>query len=168
VDSSGTQTVLYSFTGGTDGVNPSGALIRDSEGNLYGTSQLGGDSACSSKGFGCGTVFELDSASTETVLYSFAGKADGNQPNSGLVRDSAGDLYGTTLLGGNLSCGEGLGCGTVFKLDSVGRKIVLHNFSGLDGAYPYTALVQDSAGNLYGTTSAGGAAGHGTVYKIAP
>lgn len=166
VDSSGTQTVLYSFTAGADGLSPAGALIRDSAGNLYGTTSQGGGSGCSG-GFGCGIVFKIDSSGTETVLYSFKGKADGEQPTAGLVRDSAGNLYGTTLLGGNLTCG-GIGCGTVFKLNSAGRKTVLHSFSGLDGAGPYTAVVRDSSGNLYGTTSSGGSHNKGTVYKIAP
>ena len=168
VDSARNFAVVHSFSGGTDGIQPLGTLIQDSTSNLYGTTSGGGDPACSSNGFGCGTVFKIDSSGTETVLYSFKGKADGDEPNAGVVSDSAGNLYGTTLLGGNLACGSRLGCGTVFKLDSKGRKTVLHSFSGLDGAYPYTALIRDSAGNLYGTTSGGGAAGHGTVYKIAP
>jgi uncharacterized repeat protein (TIGR03803 family) len=167
VDSSGTQTVLYSFTAGADGLSPSGALVRDSAGNLYGTTAQGGGSGCSG-GFGCGTVFKIDSAGNETLLYSFKGGADGDQPIGGLIRDSAGNIYGTTVFGGNLSCGSRLGCGTVFKLDGAGIKKVLHRFGGLDGAYPYTALIRDSGGNLYGTTSAGGTAGHGTVYKVAP
>jgi uncharacterized repeat protein (TIGR03803 family) len=167
VDSSGTQAVLYSFNAGADGLSPSGTLIRDSAGNLYGTTSQGGGSGCSG-GFGCGIVFKVDSTGTETVLYSFKGKADGEQPTAGLARDSAGNLYGTTLAGGNLACGGGLGCGTVFKLDSKGGKTVLHSFSGLDGAGPYAAVIRDSAGNLYGTTSGGGLHGKGTVYKIAP
>jgi uncharacterized repeat protein (TIGR03803 family) len=166
VDSSGTQTVLHSFTAGADGLSPTGSLIRDSAGNLYGTTSQGGGSGCSG-GLGCGIVFKVDSAGNETVLYSFKGGVDGDQPNAGLVRDSAGNLYGTTLLGGNLTCG-GIGCGTVFKLNSAGRKTVLHSFSGLDGSGPYTALVRDSSGNLYGTTSSGGTHNKGTVYKIAP
>ena len=93
LDTTGTETALYSFTGGADGASPDGGLSRDSAGNLYGTTYYGG---ASNKG----VVFKLDATGTETVLYSFTGGADGGYPNGGLVRDSAGNLYGTTGSGG--------------------------------------------------------------------
>jgi uncharacterized repeat protein (TIGR03803 family) len=166
IDGSGNFTALYSFAGGSDGISPTGVLNRDSAGNFYGTFQ-GGGSGCNG-GFGCGTVFRLDSDGKETVLYSFAGGAVGMQPDAGVVRDSAGNLYGTTPVGGDLACGGGFGCGTVFRLDSSGKKTVLHKFSGMDGAYPDAGLTRDAAGNLYGTTNNGGAHNKGTVYKITP
>src|ERR1039458_1607249 len=100
---------------------------------------------------------------TETVLHTFTGGADGGVPLAGVVRDSAGNLYGTTELGGNASKG---GKGVVFKLDTAGNETVLHSFSGSDGSYPFAGVTLDSEGNLYGTTSRGGAKGYGTVYKV--
>jgi uncharacterized repeat protein (TIGR03803 family) len=107
-------------------------------------------------------------AQTYSVLYNFAGGADGSLPSAALVRDAAGNLYGTTYLGGNMSCygPNGLGCGTVFKLDASGRKTTLHTFAGPDGAAPNGALYRDSGGNLYGTTVAGGDPGYGAAFKI--
>jgi uncharacterized repeat protein (TIGR03803 family) len=96
-------------------------------------------------------------AQTLTVLYSFTGGANGNLPTSSLLRDSAGNLYGETFRGGDLTCANGAGCGVVFKLDVNGKETVLHAFSGgTDGAYPTGTLVRDSAGNLYGTAYNGG------------
>ena len=92
---------------------------------------------------------------TFTVLYSFKGGPDGNSPLAGVIRDAAGNLYSTTVVGGNLSCGgSGVGCGTVFKLDATGKQTVLHRFTdGADGANPMEGgVIQDAAGNLYGTT----------------
>jgi uncharacterized repeat protein (TIGR03803 family) len=145
-------TVLHSFTGGADGGTLLGSLVRDSAGNLYGTTESGGAG-------GLGTVFKLDATGTETVLHSFAGGSDGANPHAGLIRDAAGNLYGTTKFGGPS------GDGVVFKVDKSGER-VLHSFTGTDGAKPAAALIQDSAGNLYGTTSFGGAAGAGTVFKL--
>jgi uncharacterized repeat protein (TIGR03803 family) len=90
-------------------------LVRDNAGNLYGTTQVGGDLACGS-GSGCGVVFKLDRNGTETVLHGFTGGKDGAFPAGGLVRDAEGNLYGTSGLGGDLACGSGIGCGVVFKL----------------------------------------------------
>lgn len=105
-----------------------------------------------------------------TTLHSFNG-SDGSSPQAGFVRDTAGNLYGTTYFGGstyggNTSCGN-FGCGTVFKLDPSGNLTVLHSFSGSDGANPYGGLILDSSGNLYGTTSNGGSLTDGTVFEIA-
>jgi len=102
-----TFSVFYNFAGGADGELPNGDLVQDAAGNLYGTTQLGGTG-------GSGTIFMLSPAATETVLYSFSGLTDGQQPSAGLYRDSAGNLYGTTQFGGDPTCK----CGTVFKLDT--------------------------------------------------
>lgn len=156
VDPTGTETILYTFTGSPDGAEPQSGLIRDSAGNLYGTTEAGGTA-------GFGTVFKVTPQGQETVLYSFTGGADGGGLRDGaLVRDSAGNLYGTTWGGGSS------GFGVVFKLDTGGTETVLHSFSGSDGKVPYGTLVRDKAGNLYGTTYEGGAYGGGVVYKIAP
>jgi uncharacterized repeat protein (TIGR03803 family) len=170
LDQTGNETVLYSFTGGTDGAFPTGGLIQDSAGNLYGTTLEGGSSGDSCGGSGCGVVFKLDSAGNETVLYSFTGQADGGSPTGGLVIDAAGNLYGTASEGGSFggSCGE-VGCGVVFQVDSAGAETVLYAFSGgNDGSGPSAALVRDPAGNLYGVTAYGGSHGYGVVFKLSP
>jgi uncharacterized repeat protein (TIGR03803 family) len=100
--------------------------------------------------------------------------ADGADPEAGLARDNAGNLYGTTLAGGNFACGSGSGCGVVFKLDTTAKETVLHRFTGgVDGANPSASLVRDAAGNLYGTTYSGGSTacggqGCGVVFKLTP
>jgi uncharacterized repeat protein (TIGR03803 family) len=133
-------------------------VIRDSAGNLYGTTTAGGTS-------GKGVVFQVDSTGLETVLYSFTGGADGSSPYAGVVRDTAGNLYGTTYYGGASSC-PSLGCGVVFKLDTTGHETVLYSFTGgADGGNPYAGVI-DSAGTLYGTTVSGGTSGFGVVFKL--
>src|SRR5208283_5074601 len=163
VDRSGKETVLYSFTGGADGAYPATGLVRDEEGNLYGTTHGGGDITVSACSFnpGCGVVFKLDPTGKETVLYAFTGGADGLGASSGLVRDEAGNLYGTTVMGGDLSgfCPgfPAPGCGVVFKVEPTGKETVLYTFTGgADGYAPYGDLVRDEAGNLYGAASNGG------------
>jgi uncharacterized repeat protein (TIGR03803 family) len=170
-----TQTVLYSFKGGSDGQNPLSRLVFDSAGNLYGTTSGGGTGTCS----GCGTVFKLAPNSrsgwTESVIYTFKGGSDGAFPYAGLTLDSAGNLYGTTLLGGTqpTNC-LGWSCGTVFKLapGSHGSwtESILYSFTGgSDGGEPRGELIFDSAGSLYGTASVGGkSSGSGTVFKLTP
>jgi uncharacterized repeat protein (TIGR03803 family) len=169
IDTTGAETVLYSFTGGTDGKFPAGRLLPDSVGNLYGTASEGGAVNCGRFGmYGCGVVFKVDSSAHETVLYSFTGGADGGQPLAGLIRDSAGNFYGTTFSAGNLSrpCALNNGCGVVFKLSKADQETVLYTFTnGTDGANPTADLARDSAGNLYGTTKLGGA-GYGVVFEI--
>jgi uncharacterized repeat protein (TIGR03803 family) len=167
--------VLHIFTGATDGSCPRASLIIDKDGNLYGTTTAGGNlNYCN--GLGCGTVFRLFRTSSgawkESVLYSFRDQSDGGYPYASLVLDSAGNLYGTTLKGGDASVCPGLGCGVVFKLtrESNGRfkESVLHTFTdGADGGYPYSSVIFDSAGNLYGTASEGGL-GFGTVFELTP
>jgi len=167
-----TETVLYSFTGAGDGGQPFASLVFDHAGNLYGTTSFGGSANCN---LGCGTVFKLTPGSsgwTQTVLYTFAGGSDGRQPNARLLSDAAGNLYGTTLLGGNINSVCSTGCGTVFKLtkgSSAWIESVLYAFTGAaDGASPYDALAFDPTGDLYGTAYAGGASGYGTVFKLTP
>jgi uncharacterized repeat protein (TIGR03803 family) len=170
IEPSGTETVLYSFSGGSDGANPQYAtLICDTKGNLYGTASAGGDS-------NLGVVFKLNKKGKETVLYSFMGGADGASPYSGVIRDQAGNLYGSTLQGGGTGCSDQMGCGTIFKLSTTGGETILHRFTGgSDGAYPW-GLLQDAAGDLYGTTGNGGGGnkkicgteGCGVLFKITP
>jgi uncharacterized repeat protein (TIGR03803 family) len=154
VDKTGKETVLYSFTK-TRGTYPYAGLVVDAAGNLYGTTVKGGAS-------GHGTVFMLDKTGKETVLHSFSGVPDGAYPYAGLVRDAAGNLYGTTVNGGAHDYG------TVFMLDKTGKETVLHSFTGTGGrgGNPYAGLIRDAAGNLYGTTSGGGHNGRGTVFKL--
>jgi uncharacterized repeat protein (TIGR03803 family) len=165
---------IFSFV---QGESPNGALILDAAGNLYGTTFFGGTGICQSLGenFGCGTVFKLDVSGKETVLYNFcsvSGCTDGASPSAGLLLDAKGNLYGTTLSGGTGACTGAFssGCGTVFELSASGTEMVLHNFTGVarDGSFPYSRLIMDANGNLYGTTSAGGEFGNGVVFKIAP
>jgi uncharacterized repeat protein (TIGR03803 family) len=130
---------------------------------VYGTAFQGGVGTC--LGGGCGVVFKLDPAGNETVLYSFTGGADGANPGAGLIRNAAGNLYGTTTYGGDLNCNQQIGCGVVFKLDSAGNETVLHTFTGADGQQP-GGLIADAAGNLYG--AAGGGSGCGVVFKLDP
>jgi uncharacterized repeat protein (TIGR03803 family) len=114
-----------------------------------------------------GSVFEMTPSGTVTVLYSFSGLADGGSPKSPLVQDSEGNLYGATSGGGIFTCLFSEPCGVVFRLDLTGTETVLHTFTGgADGAMPYSSLVRDPGGNLYGTTCAGGASGVGVVFEI--
>lgn len=148
-----THTILYTFTGGTDGAQPSSGLVRDTAGNLYGVTNLGGS-------FGFGTIFKLDVNNNKVILHSFRG-TDGAYPFADLVRDASGNLYGTTTEGGTSKVG------TVFKLKAGGALVVLHSFhGGSDGAYPFSTLFRDKAGNLYGATVLGGSKGQGTLFDI--
>jgi uncharacterized repeat protein (TIGR03803 family) len=144
----------------TNGAYPNGGLIRDLAGNLYGTTMSGG-------AYNWGTIFKLDPAGNQTVLYSFRGGNLGEAP-AGLVRDFAGNLYGVAAIGI-------YGWGLVFKLDPAGKLTVLYSFTGgADGGYPNSGLALDRDGNLYGTTNTGGHActgnysGCGVIFKIAP
>jgi uncharacterized repeat protein (TIGR03803 family) len=142
-----TLRVLHSFNG-KQGENPFGSgLVRDSAGNLYGTTKIGGAA-------NAGVVFKLSKTGKETVLYTFKGGADGSNPNGGVILDSAGNLYGTAYQGGAANQG------VVFEVDAAGTYKVLYNFCSLtnctDGVHPLTgSLVLDSAGNLYGTAGGG-------------
>jgi uncharacterized repeat protein (TIGR03803 family) len=157
--------VVYSF-GGSDGEYFDTELVRDSSGNLYGTSVEGGN-------FQSGDVFQLKRTPngwTLTVLYSFTGGADGGEPYKGVTLDSHGNLYGTTVTGGSGGC-EG-GCGVVYKLTHTqGRwnQSVIYSFTGgSDGSGPGSPVVFDQQGNLFGATPTGGANGLGTIYQMRP
>jgi uncharacterized repeat protein (TIGR03803 family) len=171
-----TQTVLHSFSG-ADGAESHAGLIFDNAGNLYGTTEAGG-------AFGEGTVFQLTRGTngqwTETLLYSFCSASncsDGAQPLAGVVFDAAGNLYGTTSVGGDTRFCSGEGCGTVFQLTpgSNGKwtETVLHSFNLADGSDPRASLILDKSGNLYGTTIGIDAPpscseGCGTVFQLSP
>ena len=166
-----TEKVLHSFgSSGGDGQEPfAGALVLDSSGNLYGTTQTGGAHLCENGSVGCGTVYELTPTGggswSEQVLYSFNNNGDGYIPTCSLLFDTAGNLYGTTYFGG-LSGG-----GTVFKLTQSNgwTEQVLYNFgAGTDGVNPGPGLISDGAGNLYGTTLAGGVFEGGMAFEITP
>ncbi len=155
------QTVLYAFPGGPfGGADPTGSLVFDQAGNLYGTTATSGN--------GSGTVFELDNSGNETNIWFFSGGPEGGVPLAGLVIDSGGNLYGTTSTGGDPSCK----CGTVFELSppqpgGLWTETTLYAFRGNtrnDGANPVAGLVFDARGNLYGTTENG--IGFGTVFKL--
>ncbi len=175
----GAPVAIYTFQGGADGDQPFGNLVADPAGNLYGVTTGGGTHPQA------GTVFELTPPATqsgswtETVLYNFTGAADGGNPEAGLVRDAAGNIYGTTLIGGCLpSCGSSYG--TVFELTppAAGQNTwvftTIHRFNPThatpDGALPKARLILDIAGNLYGTTESGGlfVSGYGVVFKLTP
>ena len=162
MSTSGQETVVHNFAGGSDGANPQARLVMDAAGNLYGTTYSGGVS-------NAGTVFKVTRSGKEKVLYSFSGGADGGSPIAGLTIDKAGNLYGTTSTGG------ANGSGTVLKLavptvaGGSWTESVLRSFgAGTDGATPVAGVTLDESGNLYGTTSAGGTYGYGTVFQLKP
>ena len=162
-----TKTILYSFQGTPDGAYPTSTLAQDSEGNFYGTTYTGGANLAIDNPAGPGTVFKIDPSGNETLLYSFcstANCADGQNPQAGAVIGTDGNLYGTTVLGGN--SGEG----TVFKLDMSGNEKVLYSFCPVlgdctGGANPVGGLIMDADKNLYGTTDAGGT-DQGVIFKL--
>lgn len=174
VSATGIEKTLHRFAGSPDGAGPFGGLIRDSEGNFYGTTTSGGTGTTCT--YGCGTVFKMDASGNVTILHSFqGGPDDGALPSGPLVRDADGNLYGVTDLGGSSSknCSAlnfGYGCGTVFKLEPNGNETILHAFVGspTDGAGPVWGLIRDSTGTLYGVTGGGGPNDAGTVFKITP
>lgn len=154
VTPSGTFTLLYSFTGGADGANPQRPLVGAADGNFYGTAAYGGAN-------GCGTVFKMTPAGILTTLYSFSGRDDGANPVSELLGGTDGNFYGTTSAGG------AAGSGTVFRITLSGTLTTLYSFTGRsDGAKPLAGLMRASDGNFYGTTSAGGALGAGTIFRF--
>jgi uncharacterized repeat protein (TIGR03803 family) len=158
-----TESILYNFSGGSDGSQPFGGLIFDSAGNLYGTTSQGGAS-------NAGTVYKLTPGKggvwTETVLYSFAGGADGMGPQSDLNFDEAGNLFGTTTSGGSP------GNGIVFELmagqNGIWTETVLHRFVTSEGTSPRAAVIFDQNGWLYGTLANDGTSGAGAVFRLKP
>jgi len=183
IDANGNESVLYSFTAGSNGGEPQTGVIADEQGNLYGTTLQGGAMSDNCPYGGCGQVFKLTPTSSGwsfSTFYAFQGGADGAVPY-GLLRDSQGNFYGTTNSGG--FCLYGPYCGTVYKLDSAANKTTLWNFTaGTDGLEPgYGSLVMDQQGSLYGTTFYGGddgatnpactgfyGPGCGVVFKLTP
>lgn len=169
----GTATLLYSFCSQpncSDGANPQSGLVQGSDGNIYGTTQVGGTGTeCPIYGT-CGTVFKITLQGTLTTLHSFCTQSncpDGATPVDALVQATDGNFYGTTF-GGGAGCG-GVGCGTVFKITPSGTLTTIHRFNTYDGYWPFAGLVQASDGNFYGTTLLGGVDGInglGTVFKI--
>jgi uncharacterized repeat protein (TIGR03803 family) len=152
--------LVYSFGGSADGEYTDTELVRDSAGNLYGTSVQGGV-------FGGGTVFQVTPAGVHTVLYDFTGGADGGEPYKGVTLDAEGNLYGTAVTGGGGLC-EG-GCGVVYKLSNSGgtwNQTVIHTFTGSDGSGPGSPVAIDKNGDVFGTTPTGGANGIGVVYQL--
>ncbi len=185
------MTPIYHFAGPPDGATPTSRVIFGPDGALYGTTMFGGTGSCVSTVDGCGTVFKLQPPLTvcktvlcpwrETVLYSFASQSDGENPQSEVAFDQAGNIYGTTYFGGTGPCNDGFytGCGSVFKLthnsDGNWSKSTLYSFqnSPNDGGFPYAGVTLDRAGNIYGTTSAGGmqcsdGGACGVVFKLSP
>jgi hypothetical protein len=173
------ETALHTFTDGPDGGFPVGALIFDAAGNLYGAAEMGGTGInCA-----CGVVFKLSPVSggpwKETILYNFTGGINGTYPDAGLAFDAAGNLYGSTFHGGDLTTCDGQGCGIAFELSPTSngewKETVLHSFTGgTDGSTP-GLLTVDAAGNVYGTTTEGGATGCGfhqtgcgVVFELSP
>jgi uncharacterized repeat protein (TIGR03803 family) len=169
VSSAGHFTLLHNFgAGGAEGAWPFAGLVRDSSGNLYGTTSGGGSSSR-------GTVFKLDNQANLGVLHSFAGGKDRARPFAPLILDPAGNLYGTTADGGTADCipaGVDSRCGTVFEIPMKGRKAgkekILHRFSSSRklGSEPHAPVMRDSAGNLFGTDEYDGPGEGGTVFEL--
>jgi len=161
IETTGREKVLYNFTGGLDGCEPEQGLVRDKTGNLYGTTY-----SCSPSGDG--TIFKVDSAGKFTLHHSFTGSgSDGANPQNGrLAMDESGNLYGVTPAGGLSGCRGG--CGVLYELSKNGTFTVLHSFASYpsDGCNPYGSVLQDQAGNLYGTTSYCGYFYKGTIWRV--
>jgi uncharacterized repeat protein (TIGR03803 family) len=192
LDPSGTETVLHRFgSNGADGASPTGPLALDSSGTLWGSTQEGGKRGCTVPippngrlvDVGCGTVFKVEVGGIESVVHNFL-KVDGAAPLGGVVLDQAGNLYGVTLSGGLQNCPSDFfgSCGTVFKVDTSGQLSTFYSFKGGDGGpdgdIPESSLILDPAGNLYGTTNAGGTVqcdpvhlpgiSCGTIFQLTP
>jgi uncharacterized repeat protein (TIGR03803 family) len=168
-----TETVVYSFKGGSDGAVPKAGLINVT-GTLYGTTEVGGGTGCG--GVGCGAVFSIfPDGTNETLWHVFKGGRDGANPIAGLIKTKATlsskiRLYGTTANGGGTACYNGSGCGTVYSITPSGVEKVIYSFKGgNEGANPAAGLIRFN-GTLYGTTSQGGVgvcnSGCGTVFSI--
>ena len=174
ITAGGTLTTLYSFCSQSncaDGTVPNAGLVQATNGDFYGTTLAGGNLLCG--GFGCGTVFKITPGGTLATIYSFCSQSnctDGVDPYAGLVLATNGDFYGTTEFGG-ANCTLRGGCGTVFRITPSGTLTTLYSFCPqgggcADGSTPLAGLIQASNGSIYGTTSGGGDANDGTVFKI--
>jgi uncharacterized repeat protein (TIGR03803 family) len=172
IDTKGQESVLRPINGGEGGIHPTGTLIQDAAGNLYGVAEQGSG--------GAGVVYKLSLKGEETTLFSFQGGLDNENPKGpagGLVMDQTGLIFGAAQFGSDLRCH--IGCGSIFQLDQGGNLVLLHKFTGgSDGASPIGPFVQDADGNLYGVGQAGGDlacpakflfahAGCGVVFKLA-
>ncbi len=153
------ETVLHSFTGGKDGNEPVSGLLLDATGNLYGTDAYGGDIDCEYPS-GCGVVFKL-AGKHLSVLHSFKGPPDGEEPVAGVIMDAEGNLYGTTNDGGTQG-----NLGTVFEVTQADKESVVYRFKLEQNGFSPVGLVRDAQGNLYGTAGEGGLYGYGVVYEI--
>jgi len=175
----GKYEVLYRFTGGADGYGPYGQPVLN-QGDIYGTTFLGGTYGDCIQGYACGTVFKLTKSGSkwrESAIWDFGQGNDGAEPAAGVIFDKSGNIYGTTVAGGSgrgSSCGvQGhTGCGVVYELTPSGSgwtETILYNFQGgTDGGAPYSGVVMDHSGNLYGATALGGSGGGGTIYELSP
>ena len=153
-NTNGLETNIYSFTGGNDGGNPPARLALGGDGELYGTTSVGGTN-------GYGVVFKISTNGAFTSLYSFNGIADGSNPNAGLTTGSGGAFYGTAQFGGSSNSG------TIFKITTNGVLTNLYSFTGgNDGVAPAAALAQGADGLLYGTAVSGGTNRAGAVFKV--
>ena len=164
LDPSDTLTTLYAFCPFQSGYNLRGSLIRDEAGNLYGTTTYGG---LAPNGGHYGIVFKLDPSGAMTTLHVFGSVPnDGFFPRAGLIRDAAGNLYGTTSGLDSEPNGIHYADGTIFRIDAAGTLTTLHSFNRTDGATPFAALIRDDSGNLYGTTAEGGSSDLGTIFRL--
>lgn len=170
IDTAGNETILHTFKGDKDGANPVASLTMDEAGNLYGTTLYGGYKF--NQG---GAVFKITPSGKYSILHAFTGAPDGQNPWGSLTLDAAGNIYGTTSLGGDsvaTPCKPRRGtpgCGIVFKLNSKGVETILYNFNGdANGGFPTGTLRLDSAGNLYGTTSGFGVNDYGVLFELSP
>jgi uncharacterized repeat protein (TIGR03803 family) len=155
VQATGAFSVLYTFVSLTEGIEPIGSPVIDSKGNLFGTTQWGGDLNCEQT-VGCGTVYELDHTGKYKTLHKFTGKSDGSFPGC-VIDDGGGNLVGVTGAGGDLSCSPPFGCGTIFRIDKAGNLKTLYEFTPFtENNNEHGCLVRDSKGNLYGTNANGG------------
>jgi uncharacterized repeat protein (TIGR03803 family) len=163
IDPAGNYSVVYNFVGGAQGANPSGSFVRDKAGNFFGPADSGAVAGSCNPPGGCGVIYKLDVSNNLTILHTFTG-ADGYIPLS-VVLDPAGNLYGNTNQGGTGN--GGIGGGVIFKVDKGGTFSVVYDFDcSVNGCYPGGTLLLDRAGDIYGTTYAGGARQTGLVYKI--
>ena len=153
----GTYHVIHFFTGGSDGSHPSGGLVRDASGDIFGTASGGS--------YNDGVVYEIRPSGDESIVHTFNGSdGNNNDPGACLITDDSGNIYGVTGAGGTYNIG------VVYKIDAFGQYSVIYNFKGYqygDGANP-SSIVRDSAGNLFGASTAGGSANQGTIFKIDP
>lgn len=163
IDTAGNEMLLYSFNDGSGGCSPLQGLVWGESNTLVGTTE-----ECGSSNYG--TIFRVDSAGNLTVLHSFAGyPTDAGSPFYGhLTPDKLGNLYGVTVYGGSSKECTPEGCGALYKLSRNGTLTVLHSFAGgtSDGCYPMGSVVQDKAGNLYGTTNQCGSQSGGIIWKV--